>query len=231
MRDDLAMAALAASGVLDRREREAAIARLEALSRNAHAHMEMEGRDALHTAEAMFRWLWLTKPVRYQPGGPYQLQTVVKRQVEWRQKTVGNCLGLTVLYNALLQRLGLRVEAVYAPDAARQGPHVFSRLRLDGRRLDIDSSVPFGFGTARFMHAKDRVVWDNQALVAEIYASRGNEALNAGDAALAVRCYRKSLALHPGHPMVGLNMGIALAAQGKVRAAQRALSRASLVGQ
>ncbi|MFQ5826944.1 MAG: hypothetical protein ACE5IA_06260 [Dehalococcoidia bacterium] len=102
--------ALIASGVEDQDEMEHWLCLLDELEQQIAPDIPEAGDVA--RASALFRWLWRTKPERYQPWGSFRLNEVLTAQVDQGRKGVGNCLGLTVLYNVLAQRLGLRVGAL-----------------------------------------------------------------------------------------------------------------------
>lgn len=94
----------------------------------AHLRGDVKGYDEVK-ARTIFDWLWKTKPRRYQLGGNFKLTQVVDAQLGETEK-VGNCLGLTLLYNSLAQEFGLSMKATYL-DNFLGYPHVFSILHAE----------------------------------------------------------------------------------------------------
>ena len=115
---DLTAAALVASGVRPSRRLVDYFGKLDTLLQRAKDKFDLLHQAEIRVAEGLFRWLWVTKPIRYQSGGAFRLHHVLDAQLDPWQMSVGNCLGLTVLYNSLAQRAGLLAKAVYLP----QGP-------------------------------------------------------------------------------------------------------------
>ena len=55
--------------------------------------------DPTVRARNLFEWLWRGKPGRYESRGKYRLNEVLDAQLSADAQAVGNCLGLTLLYN------------------------------------------------------------------------------------------------------------------------------------
>jgi hypothetical protein len=70
-------------------------------------------QEPLERAKALFSWLWMRKPARYKPKGNYRLDEVIDAQQSDDAKTIGNCLGLTLLYNCLLRGMDITAGALY----------------------------------------------------------------------------------------------------------------------
>jgi tetratricopeptide (TPR) repeat protein len=166
--------------------------------------------DPLDKARALFRWLWQTKPRRYKRRGSYRLPEVIEAQLDERRSSVGNCLGLTILYNCLLGRLGIPAGAVYLELAFKVAPHVLTILDTPSGSMDIENIRPHGFDYRGHIDAPDRTLWSDAELVADIYTSRGNEAFAQGDYRQALADYEAALALNPAYETARLNRAIAL---------------------
>ncbi|MBW1902603.1 MAG: hypothetical protein JRJ20_13355, partial [Deltaproteobacteria bacterium] len=93
-------------------------------------------QDPLTRAKQIFDWLWEVKPSRYASHESYKLTDVIDAQISKDSKAIGNCLGLTVLYNCLLQRTGLEPEALHVENAFDMGPHVLTLCRKKHARID-----------------------------------------------------------------------------------------------
>lgn len=208
---DLAAQSLAASGCRGARRR-SCLARLDGLAEAIGQDLPGPPADAKARAKALFLWLWRSKPQRYQPGGPARLDQVLDAQLASGPGPVGNCLGLTLLYNALAPRLGLRARAIYLPEAFGRGPHVLSLLDLGEATLDVENILPHGFDYPGHRVSPGRETWGDRELVADLYVRVGNEAFEEGDPEEALRCYRMARRLNPQYLPAQANWAIALAA-------------------
>ncbi len=156
-------------------------------------------------AGALFRHLRCIGPERYQPRGSVRLNEVALSQFGMEPAAMGNCLGLTVLYNVLARRLGLRVSSIHMERAFDTGPHVFSLLHLVGRKVDIENILPHGFDYRGHLGNPDREEWNDRELVADIYLSRGNEWFDAREWEKAEASYDRALLFNPRYEKAHLN--------------------------
>jgi tetratricopeptide (TPR) repeat protein len=138
---------------------------------------------------------------------------------------VGNCLGLTVLYNVLAQRFGLKVKAIHVEDALSQGPHVFSILETARRTIDVENIFPNGFHFKGHLGNHQRTIWGNAELIADIYHSTGNKFFEQGNHEEAVQSYSKALLLNPQYTKAYLNRALALFLLGRDEEAKKDLER------
>jgi hypothetical protein len=93
----------------------------------------------LERARTAFNCLWKDRPNRYIHHGPFRLNQVIDAQLDHPNQPVGNCLGLTLLYNCLLKRAGIRAQAFYLENAFEVGPHVITFLRIDDVKIDVEN--------------------------------------------------------------------------------------------
>jgi len=213
---DLAQGALIASGVNEVREFNRYIAKIDQLCQEiAHS---LKGSE-LERAKEIFHWLWKSKPHRYQQRGSFKLNDVIDAQLGERE-TVGNCLGLTVLFNVLAQRFGLKVKAVHLEYAFVIGPHVFTVLHAESRSIDIEHSLPYGFAYRGHKGTPQREHWGDRELVADIYHSVANSSAELGEWADAIEGYDKAIRLNPEYNKARLNKGIALVELGRLEEAR-----------
>ena len=164
--------------------------------------------DLLPRAQALFDWLWAKKPHRYQSGGAYRLHAVIDTQLDPDAHTVGNCLGLTVLYNCLLRTTGINAQALYLETAFGKGPHVLTLLPTEKSSIDIEHISPQGFDYKGHLRNSARTRWGDKELIADIYHSRGNDAFVKGDYGEALKNYDMALSLNPGYERALLNRAI-----------------------
>jgi len=163
--------------------------------------------------------------VLFRSKGSYKLTEVLDAQLDPKIEKVGNCLGLTVLYHVLAQRLGLKVKAVHVEDAFGQGPHVFSILYTSSGTVDIEHILPNGFDFESHLHNPHRTGWGDAELIADIYHSIGNRLFEQGSHEEAVQNYSKAIRLNPKYAKAYLNRGIALSMLGREEEASRDLEQ------
>jgi tetratricopeptide (TPR) repeat protein len=98
---DLAQGALIASGVNNERVLAQYLAQIEQLCLQIGAEAVSHHSGDLKKAKSIFDWLWRAKPRRYQYQGNFKLTDVLDAQLGEKDE-VGNCLGLTLLFNELI---------------------------------------------------------------------------------------------------------------------------------
>ena len=204
---DLATASLIASGV-EREGLRVYLGKIAYLVQLISRDIPL-GLAEVERARAIFDWLWRSKPNRYKSGGNFTLTEVIDAQLgegEW----VGNCLGLTTLYNSLAQRLGIEAVVIHLENAFGRGPHVLSRLHTDKGSVEIENILPQGFDYRGHLSNSEREEWGRHELVADIYFSKGNTLLFGGRPWDAIDDYDKALHLNPGYINVYVNKGIAI---------------------
>ncbi len=166
-------------------------------------------------AKAVFDWLWKEKPARYKPHGNYKLNEVIDAQLSKDNQTVGNCLGLTLLYNCLLRKMAIHAEALYLENAFEIGPHVLTLLQIKESLIDIENILPDGFDYKGHLNNPWRTRWGDKELVADIYLSVGNEFFKKDEFIEALKNYNTAIHLNPQYEKVSLNKTILLDKMGK----------------
>jgi tetratricopeptide (TPR) repeat protein len=212
---DLKDEALRASGV-----KEAGLLG-EYKSRLGHFYDEFEREmkpspDDRRIARALFDWLWAQKPARYAHGGSYRLNEVIDLELNKQSETVGNCLGLTLLYNCLLRRAGIVAGALHLENAFGKGPHVLSTLVIEESIIDIENSRSEGFDYQGHLKDSSRDLWGDRELVADIYLSKGNDCFELGNYAKALASYEAAISLNPRYERAVLNRAIVLDKMGSI---------------
>lgn len=174
--------------------------------------IDQEGMPSSVTTRArhLFHWLWEERPNRYQPHGNYRLHHVIDVQIKESTSAVGNCLGLTLLYNCLLSRIGIEAEAVYLENAFDRGPHVLTAITVGDSSFDIENIFPDGFDYPGHRDNPSRTIWGNKELVADMYHSAGNELFEKGDLVEALQNYNTAIELNPEYERARLNKMIVL---------------------
>jgi len=166
--------------------------------------------DPLTTAKALFDWLWIKKPARYAPHGHYRLHHVIDSQLSRDSQAVGSCLGLTLLYNCLLRRAGIKAGALHLENAFGIGPHVLSILKTKDSIIDIENILPDGFDYEDHLEDSSRTLWGDTELVSDVYLSQGNECYGRGGYREALENYEKTIGLNPRYERALLNKAIVL---------------------
>lgn len=178
------------------------------------------GNSARVRGEALFQGLWEKRHHRYNPGGNFRLTDVIDCQLDPTAESVGNCLGLTLLFNGLAQRLGLKVAALYMEEAFDRGPHVLSLIYTEDGPLQVENILPGGFDYKSHKN-QSQTIWGDKELVADIYNSRGTECFLKGNLEEALACYKKALHFNEGYLKARLNLGVTLVQLGKEKEARR----------
>ena len=161
-------------------------------------------------ARLLFEWLWREKPSRYQTDASFRLNEVIDAQMSEDSPRVGNCLGLTLLYNCLLRKMGIDVGAVWLEYAFDTGPHVLTALHTEERIMDIENILPEGFNYKGHLKDHSRRLWGDKELVADLYHSSGNELFEKGECEEALSKYDVALQLNPQYERAHLNRAILL---------------------
>jgi tetratricopeptide (TPR) repeat protein len=220
---DLARGALIASGVKNSADLDNYLAELNTLYQQVAP--EISTGSKLKKAKALFDWLWANKPNRYQYQGNFRLQDVLDAQLDPNIEEVGNCLGLTVLYNVLAQNFGLDMKAVYLEEAHGRLSHVFSTFVIGNITTDIDNIFSNGFDYKDHLDNPERVSWGNSELIADIYHSIGWALHEQGKLEGAILNYSKAIHLNPKYAKAYLNRGIALSMLGREDEARKDLEK------
>jgi tetratricopeptide (TPR) repeat protein len=208
--------ALLASGISERSKIVFYLAELDRLLRPFLRQM-IPPPDPVDKARALFTWLWTSKPRRYKSQGSYKLNEVIEAQLNDQAETVGNCLGLTILYNCLVKRIGILAEALYLEDAFGNRPHVLTLLQTEESLVDIENILPDGFDYRGHLNNPSRTRWGDSELVADIYHSLGNELFEKGNFIEALKNYDIAITLNAKYEKARLNKAILLDKMGKGR--------------
>jgi tetratricopeptide (TPR) repeat protein len=201
--------ALLASGIQDRSEITFYVAELDRISQQFLRQM-IPLPDPVDKARALFTWLWISKPDRYKSQGSYKLNEVIEAQLKRDSKSVGNCLGLTLLYNCLLRKINIHAEALYIENAFGIGPHVLTFLQTEKNVIDIENILPDGFDYKGHHTHPARTGWGDRELIADIYHSVANEHFEKGNFVEALKNYDRALTFNPRYEKAHLNRAILL---------------------
>jgi len=171
---DLAREALIASDIESENEINNYSAKINTLYQKIKSEI-LVSNDETKTAQTLFNWLWKTKPNRYRSRGSYKLNEVIDAQLAPGLGPVGNCLGLTILYNILAQKFGLKIKTIWMEEAFGITPHVFSVLHSEQRIIEIENIFPSGFDFKEYLDNPHREEWGDEELVVDIYNSKFNQ--------------------------------------------------------
>ena len=201
--------ALLASGIREKRKIVVYSAKLDQLHQQFISQVTPT-TDPVVKARSLFNWLWIEKPTRYKSHGPFRLGEVADAQLSEEHQTVGNCLGLTLLYNCLLRRIGIEAEALYLENAFGIGPHVLTLVKTEGFLIDVENILTDGFDFKGHLANPSRIRWGDRELVADIYHSLGNEFFKKGRFIEALNNYDRAIQLNPQYEKAQLNRAIVL---------------------
>ena len=208
--------ALLASGTQDPDKIDFYVAELERINRQFLRQI-IPPPDPVQRAKALFTWLWTSKPNRYKSRASYKFDKVIEAQSTEGDHSVGNCLGLTVLYNSLLRKMDIEAEALYIDNAFETGPHVLTVLKIEKSFIDVENILPDGFDYGGHRTHPERIVWGTRELVADIYHSVANELFEKADFVGALKNYDAAIAFNPRYEKARLNREILLDRMGKGR--------------
>lgn len=206
---DLVKEALLASGLEKGDQVAEYVVKLDHLQRQFVYEMK-PGRDPLTWARTVFDWLWAKKPDRYERHGRYRLNHTIDSQLSSEKQGVGNCLGLTLLYNAILRRSHIDASALYLEEAFGAGPHVLTFFKTEESGIDIEHILPEGFDYKGHLKNPSRTIWGDRELVADVYHSWGNEYYERGCYRAALTSYDHAIKLSPRYEKARLNKAIVL---------------------
>jgi tetratricopeptide (TPR) repeat protein len=198
---------LLASGLKDHRRLVEYRGKLDQLAKQCIGQMK-PSYDPLEKASTLFDWLWERKPGRYKPQGHFRLNDVIDAQLGKKDQPVGNCLGLTLLYQCLLKKMSIHADALYLENAFGMGPHVLTLLQTDTSAIDIENILPDGFDYQGHLNNPSRTRWGDKELVADIYHSLGNECFEKRALAEALNHYEMAIKLNPQYEKAHLNKAI-----------------------
>ena len=133
--DQLADAALIASGVEELTERKGYLGRLDDLAREASAAVPSDAPAGIR-GEALLHWVHQ----RVLTGGYQSEQTDLSVLLDTGKF---NCVSSAVLYNVLALELGLDARAIEVPD------HAFSVVYDGADHMDVETTTAEGFNPAR----------------------------------------------------------------------------------
>ena len=195
---------LLASGLKDHRRLVGYREKLDQLAKQFMGQMKPLHKP-MEKARFLFDWLWERKPGRYEPQGHFRLNDVIDAELSKENRTVGNCLGLTLLYHCLLKKMSIHADAIYLENAFGMGPHVLTLLQTGASAIDIESILPDGFDYKGHLNNPSRTRWEDKELVADIYHSLGNEWFEKGELAKALNNYEMAIKLNPQYEKAHLN--------------------------
>ncbi|MFH1405823.1 MAG: tetratricopeptide repeat protein, partial [Nanoarchaeota archaeon] len=163
-----------------------------------HIQRDFEGRyfgrerqrgNEYQTAGALFDYLWKIKSDRYNEKD-FLLAPVIDNHLdENKNKKVGNCIGLTSLYTALGQRLGLDLSVL-----SNIG-HILNLLHYGGCEIGVENSARNGFD---YKYPKGEFKkGDLTVLVATVFNSRGEARFRLGDLKSARFDFDQAVRLNP----------------------------------
>ncbi len=209
MHFDLEREALIASGIKEDDRIRAYLDKLQNLYKQILADVNLSDRH-LTRAKQIFNWLWHDRPHRYQRRGCYRLHEVIDSQLNKNKESVGNCLGLTVLYNCLLTKSGIKAKGVSLTCAFGIAPHVLTLLKTKNMTIDVENILRNGFDYKGHLDNPSRTLWGDKELVADIYHSQGNDSFARHDLHSARKNYDLALKLNPKYEKARMNRGILL---------------------
>ncbi|MEM8500219.1 MAG: hypothetical protein AAF542_19545 [Pseudomonadota bacterium] len=137
----LAEAALLASGVDDKAQRQRYLKQLSRLG--ASAKRAVDANPEKPDGELLLRWLH-QRPLK---SGYSEQQTLLSTVLD---KGTYNCVSSAVFFTLLGKQLGLDVRGVEVPD------HAFATVFVDGEGIDVETTTEYGYNPARSRAAAEK---------------------------------------------------------------------------
>lgn len=228
---DLANAGLIASGIRDKGGLDFYLDKFNGLVLSIAADSRVSSAETdVKKAQAVFDWLWESKPKRDDSAS--RLTDALDNQLSNREQ-VGDCMGLTLLYNSICQRLGISMKAVWTVR------HIYSAMDTEKGIIPVENTMRYGFGNGlgvgivignqqliqRFLlrqafdykEAKDHKQAFSLTEIAlrinpetAVGSSLTDLAKELGDLGIAIKSYRQILREHPDSYEVMENLAQAL---------------------
>ncbi|MDA8122856.1 MAG: tetratricopeptide repeat protein [Deltaproteobacteria bacterium] len=178
----------------------------------------MGNRDPGRTLSAMKRVIFDDEGFEYDPD-PENPDNFLLDRVIGRKR--GNCLGLTLVYLTLAERIGLPLRAVYVPS------HSFVRYEGDGACINIETGEKGAERKDEWYAAKYFLKEGSPYLrslgkketIGLYLKSLGTACSRKGSEEDALHWYRKASIFHPGLPDIRYNAGVSYQRLGKNREA------------
>lgn len=182
--------------------------------------------DPRSTVSALNRFLFVEEGFEYDPdaGNP---ENYLAGRVLSRKR--GNCLGLTMLYLAIAERLDIPLRGAYVPR------HSFIRYEGEGIRINIETAEN-GAERTDERYAQDfglakgrpylRTLGKKEFLGVYLKSLGAAYSRNGGMEERAVRIYRAAAAFYPDLPDIHYNMGVSYQKMGRLEEAVAEYRRA-----
>ena len=173
-------------------------------------------------AEALFNYLWETKPDRYNSN--FLLADVIDAQLsENVNEKVGNCIGLTSLYTVLGIRNGLELSVLYTNTQMFDESHTLNLLHDGDQEVVIENIHPSGFNFKKESDSENIILEYNaeesktlrikfkkgtlKTLLASEYNNKGIEKNDLGDVEESITDFDKAIELDPNFAIAYCNRG------------------------
>lgn len=194
-------------------ERERVAAELTRLSGRVETLLGAD-REPHRALAAIGRVLFREEKLAYDASGTDADLYLLDRVLERKR---GNCLGLTLLYDLIGERIGLPLTGSYVPG------HIFVRYESGGVRINIETSregneLPDAEYRRVFKLAQDRPylrTLDRQALAAVLVKTLGASCACGRKDEAALRLYDEAKRLYPELADIYFNAGISLQRTGQ----------------
>ena len=137
----LAEAALIASGMRDEKELSLYLGKFEKLSSKLDSYLIRRGielADGYAKAEAIHNFLWYIKPAKYNKR-IYKFSDAVDNALDRCERRIGSCIALTLLYNALAERQGLKTALLVSQE------HMMAIVKLEKQEVVVEHGSVYGF--------------------------------------------------------------------------------------
>jgi len=163
---DLAEAAFIASGVKDEKELNDYLGKFEKIVSATASNPEVKSAENdKEKTYAIFSYLWNSAHSTRYKEEEVRLTNVVDNQLKGNVP-VGNCMGLTLLIDAVCQRFGIELKSI------RPYNHIYSAMEHKGKIIPIENTIREGFDTG-----KSGIMVGNKQLIVYLLRNIGTQHL------------------------------------------------------
>jgi len=190
---DLATSGFIASGIKDGSELDSYLNRFGRLVSDIGSDERVgDATRGVNKAKAVFDWLWNSKPKRY--NSTSKLTEVLNNQLS-KGDGVGCCIGLTLFYNSICQRLNIDMGAVLTTilESRPVSPHMYSAINTGRGIVLIENTLKDGFDIKK---GKGKII-DNQKLIQWFLYDQSNDCEKAGECRKAFSLEEVALRISP----------------------------------
>ena len=147
----------------------------------------------------LFEFLVKLRPKRYQSDSHLLTRLLDVYNSDDQNASGGNCIALTALYNIIAESFDIPTFTILLDS------HILSRIKTGGIVVNVEHTIPTGFGVNEIQRRRDEHPIDlsqlpsfhNRAIVAETYYTTAEELYHMGDYDASWELNEKAISIYP----------------------------------